>query len=37
MVSPTISGIIMEARAQVRITVWTPERCTDSTFFISLG
>ena len=36
-VSPTISGIIIEALDQVRITVGAPERCTALTFFISLG
>ncbi len=37
MVSPTISGIIIDALAQVRITVFAPARCTCSTCFISLG
>jgi hypothetical protein len=35
MVSPTISGIIVEARDQVRIIVRCPERRTASTFFRS--
>jgi hypothetical protein len=37
MVNPTISGMIMDAREQVRITVLDPERCSASTFFASLG
>jgi hypothetical protein len=37
MVRLTISGMIMEARDQVRITVLAPERWTASTFFISLA
>ena len=36
MVNPTMSGMIIEARDQVRITVWAPDRCTASTFFINL-
>ena len=37
IVNPTISGMIIDALAQVRITVLAPERCTCSTCFISLG
>ena len=37
MVNPTISGIIMEARDQVRITVCAPDCWTAATFFISLA
>ena len=37
MVSPTISGRLVEARGQVFITVFCPERLTTSTFRISLG
>src|SRR3990172_664279 len=34
---PTISGMIVEARDQVRITVRAPERCTVSTFLSSFS
>jgi TolB-like protein len=37
MVSPTISGMMVDARAQVRITVRLPERWTCSTLWASLG
>ena len=37
MVSPTISGMIIEARDHVRMTVLAPDRWTCSTFFISFG
>ena len=37
MVKPTISGMIIDARDQVRMTVLVPARCTASTFFMSLG
>ena len=37
MVSPTIWGMMVELRDQVRTTALWPERCTISTFFISLG
>jgi hypothetical protein len=37
MVSPIISGMIVDARDQVRITVLDPVRCTWSTFFCNFG
>jgi hypothetical protein len=37
MVNPNISGMIMEARDQVRITVREPLLCTADTFFASFG
>src|SRR3990170_4505095 len=37
IVRPTISGMIVDRRAQVRITVFSPDLTTCSTFFISLG
>jgi hypothetical protein len=37
MVRPTISGIIVDARAQVRITILELEFWADITFFISLA
>jgi hypothetical protein len=36
MVSPTISGTMVDARDQVRITAFLPEFWMASTFFISL-
>ncbi len=37
MVNPIISGTIMEARDQVRMTDRLPERWAAFTFFSSLG
>src|SRR5690606_12894428 len=37
MVRPTISGMIVEARDQVRMTAREPARCTASTFFMSFS
>ena len=37
MVRPTISGMMVERRDQVRMTDFWPERTTCSTFFSSLG
>jgi hypothetical protein len=37
MVSPTISGMMVDDLDQVRITVLVPEFWATITFFISLG
>jgi hypothetical protein len=37
IVRPTISGMIVEGRDQVRITLRAPERATASTFFSSFA
>jgi len=37
MVNPTISGVMVDQRDQVLITVFSPERLSASIFFISFG
>jgi len=37
MVSPTISGAMVDQRDQVLITVFSPDRLMAATFFISFG
>jgi hypothetical protein len=37
IVSPSISGMMVDERDQVRMTVFEPEFWAESTFFSSLG